>query len=114
MTPPQCCVPRDPRIRVKGRVHPPALITGSTRAASAGNDVMEICARLDALEETQEMLLDSFVDGERRLRWNPATAPRRAEPPISPYRLLSVPIASRPPRAAPNSPPRIVRFHERP
>ena len=49
---------------------------------------MEICARLDALEETQEMLLDSFVDGERRLRWNPATAPRRAEPPISPYRLL--------------------------
>ena len=36
---------------------------GIDSCGDSGNDVMEICARLDALEDTQEMLLDTFMAG---------------------------------------------------
>ena len=38
-------------------------LRGIDSVGDTGNDVMEIVARLDASTETQEMLLDSFVDG---------------------------------------------------
>ncbi len=38
-------------------------LRGIDSVGDTGNDVMEILGQLDALTETQEMLLDSFVDG---------------------------------------------------
>ena len=49
---------------------------GIDSIGETGNDVMEICARLDARERTQEMLLEEFMAGlyAARHRSNPRAA----------------------------------------